>query len=69
MAIGSAPEIGVTFHNFKHLTPEQQAEWFRQVREFGPDGVTGYATLAYPPGREPPWLTQERTHKCEQPPL
>jgi hypothetical protein len=32
MAIGSAPEIGVTFHSFGDLTEEQQRDWFARVR-------------------------------------
>ena len=47
MAIGSAPEIGVTFKQFGDLTPEQHLLWWQHVRNLGPDLMNGYGTLAY----------------------
>jgi hypothetical protein len=52
VAIGSAPEIGVSFTTIGEMTEEQKEEFFKS-RPFGPDGLEGYATLAYPPGRKP----------------
>ena len=48
MAIGSSPEIGVTFFTWGKMTDHQRAEWFAQVRSWGKDGVTGYGTVHYP---------------------
>lgn len=48
MAIGSAPEIGVTFTTFGELPADQQHLWYEHIKRFGPDLVDGYATLAYP---------------------
>ncbi len=48
MAIGSAPEIGVTFHTWGEMTPEQRTAWFAHVKSWGSDLVAGYGTVAYP---------------------
>lgn len=50
MAIGSAPEIGVTFRQFGDCKTEAERQaWYDRVRVlYGGDGLTGYATLGYP---------------------
>lgn len=48
MAIGSAPEIGVTFARWGDMTPEQRTAWFAQMKGWGKDLVAGYGTIAYP---------------------
>lgn len=49
MAIGSAPEIGVTFRRWGLMNETERRDWFRFMREqFGPDGVGGYGTIVYP---------------------
>ncbi len=53
MAIGSAPEIGVTFTTFGELTTEQHHLWYEHVKKFGPTMLDGYATLAYPSSQGP----------------
>ena len=54
MAIGSAPEYGVVFGTYGEMKTKQKQEWFNHIRTvYGPDLLGGYATLAYPPGREP----------------
>jgi len=60
MAIGSAPEIGITFRSFGELTPDQHQLWYDHVRTgFGPDMMKGYAYLDYPrpPRTCPPCAT------------
>lgn len=49
MAIGSAPEIGVTFRRFGDMTCDEQRAWFAHIRTaYGPDLLGGYATIHYP---------------------
>lgn len=48
MAIGSAPEIGVSFGRFGDLNDEQRRTWYEQVRAYGPNLLAGYGVLAYP---------------------
>ena len=49
MAIGSAPEIGVTFTLWGKMTPEQRQAWFRHMREqWGSDLMGGYGKIDYP---------------------
>lgn len=46
MAIGSAPEYGVTFGTWGELSEAQRLEhWARMADEWGPDLMRGYATL------------------------
>lgn len=48
MAIGSTPEIGVTFHTWGQMSPEQRTAWFLKMKSWGPDLVAGYGTVAFP---------------------
>lgn len=51
MAIGSTPEIGTTFKNgnVREWLDHEARVWRLMV---GDDGLGGYATLAFPPGRD-----------------
>lgn len=49
MAIGSAPEIGMTFGTWGKMTAEQQTVWFQHMNTiFGTDLLGGYGQLVYP---------------------
>lgn len=46
MAIGSAPEIGVTFSTWGKMSPTERSEWFEYMRtEWHPNLMAGYAVL------------------------
>ena len=53
MAVGSEPEIGVSFGIWKDMTDESKEKWFEYMRGLRERGnlLEGYATLHYPPGR------------------
>ncbi len=49
MAIGSDPEVGVTFGKWGDLTEEQQQAWYEYIRnKWGDTILAGYATIVYP---------------------
>lgn len=48
MAIGSSPEIGVSFRRFGDFEQDQHHLWYDHIRSFGEDLLKGYAVLAYP---------------------
>lgn len=63
MAIGSNPEIGITFDLWKNMTPEQRREWFAYMRsEWGSDLLKDYGTLAFPPrGADNPYYERDES--------
>jgi len=48
MAVGSDPELGVSFSGWRTMTDQEQERWFAHVRSWGPNGVDGYGTLGFP---------------------
>lgn len=48
MAIGSAPEIGVTFYRWGDTPEEERYKWYRYMQEvYGPDLMGGYGKVIY----------------------
>lgn len=48
MAIGSDPEIGTQFGQWKDMNDKQQRAWFQHMKEYwGPDLMGGYGKVIY----------------------
>ena len=49
MAIGSDPEIGMTFARWADMDTAARQAWFRHIEaNWGPDLMRGYATTVHP---------------------
>lgn len=58
MAIGSDPEIGVTFTRWGEMSEEKRAEWFKYMKDFyGPDLMGGYGRVIYIDRSQKDWST------------
>jgi len=68
MAIGSAPEYGITFRQFGQLTPEQHQQWYDHIKRYGPTLLDGYGTLhyQYPIQDIPPLALTQGLSECLQ---
>lgn len=47
MAIGNAPEIGVTFYQWGTMTRTQQDDWFTHIGTWGRSLQGGYGKICY----------------------
>lgn len=61
MAIGSDPEIGVSFSRWGDMNDVSRQAWFTHMREnWHPNLMAGYATLHYAPrGKDNPYYEEE----------